>query len=207
MKILDIHTHHTPPQPYGIINMLPECSEMPTPADGQLYSVGIHPWSSDKPYDMTLLQTLARRAEVVAIGESGVDLSSDIPLFKQLNVMHEMIELSESAKKPLIIHDVKAHDIIIGLKRDLHPAMPWIIHVFRGKPQVAEMLLRAGMILSFGEHFNQETLKIVPDDRILAETDESSLSIENIIAAMTASSGKDMEKIVATNSSTIFNIK
>ena len=80
---------------------------------------------------------------------------------KQLEVFKGQIELSEREEKPLIIHCVKAIDGLLRLRRDLHPKMPWMFHGFRGKPQQLRSLLAAGFYVSFGFHYNEESLSII----------------------------------------------
>lgn len=209
MDILDIHTHHAVPQPQGVISMRvrKESRELglsPT----QRYSVGIHPWDTEsettrEEYD--LLDKLAEKPEVVAIGECGVDLNIGGPLFRQLQVFRHHVELSERLGKPLVIHDVKAHDIIVGARRDLKPRQAWAIHGFRQKPEAADMLHRAGCWLSFGPQFNVDTVREVPDDRILAETDESEMTIEEVIKLISEAKGRDMTETIAANSRRFLN--
>lgn len=206
IMILDIHTHHAAPQPEAIIN-LRVSSVKPELVENQLYSAGIHPWDlpeGDIDAMKAVLESIAGLRQVVAIGECGIDPAKGGLMFRQLQVMKLHIELSERLKKPLVVHDVKAHDIIVGLRRDLKPSMPWIIHGFRGKPQVAEMLLKSGCMLSFGEKFNAETLKMIPKDSLFAETDESQLSIEEIIGNLSAASGEDVRENVASNAERLF---
>ena len=198
-RCLDIHTHHPAPQPMAVVSAGPEDF---SPVAGQFYSIGIHPWLTVKdpsPESLRNFDELCALPEVVAIGECGIDKLKGGPLFRQLIVMKHQIEVSETLKKPLIIHDVKAHDVIVGLKRDLQPCQKWMVHGFRGKPSVAKMLTDAGIWLSFGEKFNSEDLKLVPESMILAETDESSLSIEEIIRHLSENLGKDMTEIIAGN--------
>jgi TatD DNase family protein len=59
--------------------------------------------------------------------------------------------------------------------------MPWIIHGFRGKPQLARQLINQGFYISLGELFNPQTATIIPTNRLLFETDESTLDIDTII--------------------------
>lgn len=161
----------------------------------QKYSVGIHPWSTIEAPSSELWSELERICAlpmVVAIGEAGIDAAKGGPMFRQLQVLKRVVELSESLGKPLVLHDVKAHDIIIGVRRDLNATQPWIIHGFRGKPTVAKMLLDAGLYLSFGEKFNPDSLAATPLDRLLAETDDSPLTIQEVIAALSASLGQDL---------------
>jgi TatD DNase family protein len=114
-------------------------------------------------------------------------------------VFRQAVEVSEELSKPLIIHCVKAHDIIAQLRREMKPRMDWIIHGFRGKPTVAQILLQSGCSLSYGEQFNPESLAVTPLDRLYAETDTSTLSIDAIVQALSASRGVDLTQTVIDN--------
>lgn len=220
--ILDIHTHNLRPNSEAIIDastliagqLMPLQQIIAGNADyaGQCWSVGVHPWDTINDIHDALweaVETSARSENVVAIGEAGIDTLKGGPMFRQLQVFSRLVALSEQTAKPLIIHDVKAHDIIIGLKRDLHPAMPWIIHGFRGKPTVAKMLLDAGCYLSFGEKFNPDTVRYTPAARLLTETDESPLPINKIIASLAAARGltpDSQEALIVANTSRLFTL-
>lgn len=200
MEILDIHSHRRPPYEVGVVSM--DDLGMPL-MDGQAYSAGIHPWNitEEIPSEQwQRLEMLAHDSRIAAIGECGVDISKGGPLFRQLQVFKRQIELSERVGKPLIIHCVKAADIILGLKRDLQPQQPWIIHGFRGKPQLARQLTDKGIFLSFGEKFNPDTVVAMPKGMLLAETDESVFSITEIISALSQAAKRDLmpEVISAT---------
>ena len=196
---LDIHTHHPAPQPKGVVSVSFHDFQ---PLEGQRYSLGIHPWLSDKTVSAEEWKEFERLAElpcVVAIGECGIDKLKGGPMFKQLLVMKRQIDISEKLAKPLIIHDVKAHDIIVGFKRDLNPTQKWLVHGLRGKPTVAKMLTDAGIYVSFGEKFNPETPRMVPENMLLAETDESSLPIEEIIASLSYNLKRDITSLIVEN--------
>ena len=178
---LDIHTHHPAPQPLGVISATMDNF---SPVEGQLYSVGIHPWDTNTMPGLAeweKFENIVSLPCVVAIGECGIDKTKGGLLFKQMLIFNRQIELSEKLGKPLIIHDVKAHDIIVGLRKDTEVKQNWVVHGFRGKPTVAKMLTDTGIYLSFGEKYNPAAFPMVPMDKILAETDESPLSIEEII--------------------------
>lgn len=171
------------------------------------FSVGIHPWltadnSGIPEAQFSRLEEAARLPQVRAIGECGIDLLKGGAMFRQLQLFKRQMELSETIGKPMIIHDVKADDILLGLHRDLKPRQNWAIHGFRGKPGAARMLLSAGCYLSFGEKFNAETLKMTPSDRILAETDESEKPIEEIIALLSEARGENLRPQIARNTLT-----
>ncbi len=202
---LDLHTHLPGPKPEAIISCSPP--ELPAPGEwpGQLYSTGIHPWDLTaeglSETDLAILRNAALREDVVAIGECGIDLAKPgaAPLFIQMLALKVHIALSEEIGKPLILHCVKGFDIIIGLRKEFRPAQRWIIHGFRGKPTVAEMLLRAGLDLSFGEKFNPQSVAITPADRLFSETDESALPISEIIQSLSLANPEINSGVIASN--------
>lgn len=199
MKVLDIHTHRCAPYPEGVISSSPGDF---IPQREQLYSVGIHPWETAgmlMPPSLAEFRQMASMPQVAAIGECGLDVSRGGPMWVQVKLFRAQAVLAEELGKPLIVHDVKAHGEIIEIRKDIGARMPWIVHGFRGKPTVAEMLLRAGMYLSFGERHNAETLRMVPGDAIFAETDESQLDIHAIIATLSESRGEDLLPVIAAN--------
>lgn len=208
--ILDIHTHHPVPQPEGVV-ALRFSPDMEKTFRLQPYSLGVHPWDTvidHDDIDWNKFERMARATEIMAIGEAGIDLGGKGgALFRQMNIFKRQIEISEILRKPLIIHDVKAHDIIIGLRRDLKPAQKWVIHGFRGKPELAMSLIKSGCYISFGEKFNPNALVAIPEDRILAETDESPLSIEEIIELISVAKDKDMKEVISANTKDFLNIR
>lgn len=93
-------------------------------------------------------------------------------LSAQTALLRYHYELSETLGKPLILHIVKSFPEIIALKKQWKPAQPWIIHGFRGKPQLASELLAHGFHLSYGKKYNPASLALTPASRLLRETDE-----------------------------------
>ena len=210
MEIIDIHTHHPVPQPRGVVDVSFISHPDITLLDGQLYSAGVHPWDTREEISeasWNTLEGLLCKPEFVAVGEAGVDLSGrGGMMFRQLQVFRRQIELSEELRKPLLVHCVKAEDVLCGLIRDLKPTQPWIIHGFRKKPQAARQLLNAGCYISLGQHFNPDTLHAIPQDRLLAETDESELSIQEIIEIQSNILGTDLEPVIAANSAKVLGL-
>lgn len=203
--IIDCHTHKQPPAANAIISTSPIVF---SPSDGQLWSVGLHPWHLDSYCSNAVsikdeiwadLDAAAASPFVVAIGECGIDIPNGGLLATQMLAFRKQALLAERLKKPLMIHAVKAHDIIVGIKKELAPSQPWIIHGFRNKPSIAEIYLNAGCMLSFGEKFNPEALDMTPTDRILAETDESALPIDDIIRRLEESVGKNLRDSIINN--------
>ncbi len=174
---LDIHTHRLPTVPgTAIVNAAPEGF---SPLPGMYYSVGLHPWHLDgnggNDEALDRLRRAASHLQVLAIGEAGLDRLATAPPDVQQRVFCQQALLAEELGMPLIIHLVKAADELLALHRRLRPQVPWIIHGFRGKPQQAGQLLRQGLYLSFGEHYHPEALRLVPEERLFLETDESTV--------------------------------
>ena len=168
---------------------------MPLPETG-IISVGIHPWHlTEKNADEQLrwLKKMVKQPGVVAIGECGMDKLRSISMDKQIKIFRECIMLSEETSLPVIIHAVKCTEELIRIKKDMKPQMPWIIHGFRGKASVAKSLLDQGFYLSFGEHYQEESLRHTPLDRLFLETDESLLPIEDIYQKAARDYGVTME--------------
>ncbi|MBD5366132.1 MAG: hydrolase TatD [Bacteroides sp.] len=182
--MIDFHTHRLDATD-AIISLQPtNAADIIASRPHGTYSVGIHPWDTTAPAD-TDFDTVARLAslpQVVAIGETGLDRLRGADIATQELLFEQHIQLSETLRKPLIIHCVKAWDILLELHRRHRPSMPWGVHGFRGNPALARQLLDKGLYLSLGQHFNPATAALIPDHRLLAETDESSLPITAIAA-------------------------
>ena len=61
------------------------------------------------------------------------------------------------------------------------------------------MLLRAGCYISFGSEFNPEALRAMPLDRILAETDNDDVTIEQVINRISGTLAEEMHDRIAEN--------
>lgn len=170
---VDVHTHL--PALNAIVNVTPFGSGNPFMAGCQYYSIGIHPWLADKADQTSLqrLRSLAADDRVVAIGEAGLDARRGPQLSLQNPIFRYQAELASELGKPLIIHAVATFPQIIALRRELRADVPWIVHGFRGKPQLAAELVRHGFYLSLGTNYNQSVPSAVPTDRLLHETDQT----------------------------------
>lgn len=163
-----------------------------------LFSVGVHPWYINEQYSNETLKKLNTRLsneQIIFVGECGLDNKIDTPLQIQAGIFEKQIQLSEEKQKPVIIHCVGHYNELLNLKKQWKPTQKWIIHGFRGKPQLAEQILKAGCDLSFGEHFNADSIKITPISNLYIETDESKLPVKEIycrIAAIKGCSVKDL---------------
>jgi TatD DNase family protein len=154
------------------------------------YAVGVHPCHVDlnnaEATDRLFANVckLSFHPAVVAIGETGLDkitakTTDDFRYQQELFISH--VRLSEKVKKPLIIHCVKAWNELIQLRQSFKPAIPWIIHGFRGNETLAKQLLNADFHLSFSLLYNREALQTTwKKRRLLLETDDKKIDIRMV---------------------------
>jgi TatD DNase family protein len=194
MKFVDIHTHNNnSDKSSSILNSNEYIAE-------RAISIGIHPWNIDTTWKklFATIKEQAHKENVRAIGECGIDkLKSpeNIELQKEILKAHAL--LAEETRKTLIIHCVKGFDEIIAIHKAITPQQAWIIHGFRGKPQQAEQLVKAGLYISFGEHFNTESIKVTPMERLFIESDDSNTDIEDIYRRAATAKGCTVAELVA----------
>lgn len=185
--IIDVHTHNRMRND-AIISLNPHEFR---PEQGKYYSVGIHPWITDSMKDineeMAFLERVCLHERVVAIGETGIDKLRGADLTLQRQIFERHIRLSEALNKPLIIHNVRATNETLELYKKYKPLQPWILHGFRGNAHIVHTVLKNSEIyVSFGEKYSVQSLCETPMDRILIETDESKLSINEIAKKIAA---------------------
>lgn len=206
--IIDIHTHGRPFKEFAINNIIPDEHD----ADCNcLFSVGIHPWKVKETNNasIALLKEKAAEDNVIAIGETGIDKLYPESMNQQEEIFELHAIIAEQVKKPLIIHNVKAMEQIIAQKKRLSPTVPWIIHGFRGKRQQTIQLLGQGFILSIGEYFNEEALKIIPTSALMVESDESNMPIETIYRRIAEARNvkiEELENAIKENIRKVFKI-
>ena len=153
--------------------------------DAEFVSLSLHPWYLSRE---NLTQQIAwiehhiAQPKVVALGEAGIDKRCKTDLELQTSTFELMVQLSEKYKLPLIIHAVKSANEIIGLKKELRPQQPWIIHGFRGKTELMNMFISHGIYLSFGTKYNETSFKLAPDNMIFIETDDKDAHINELYA-------------------------
>ena len=180
----DIHTHRASDGGgFRIVNASPVGF---VPQAGEWYSVGLHPWTlTDQEPAAAVwkeLDAAVRCPQVLAVGEAGLDKLTAAPMPVQEAVFVRQARLAEEVRKPLVVHLVKAMDKLLLWRKQLLPRVPWMIHGFRGKAQLAAELLRHGCYLSFGEKWQDEAMRTVPLSRLFLETDESAVPVAEIYA-------------------------
>lgn len=150
---------------------------------GAARCLGVHPWFiPPEPEGLeALLDDLANRADLDGIGEIGLDwyrARQEGPArAAQRAAFGLQLELAHERGLPVVVHLVRAHREGLGLlaARDV-PAAGGMIHAWSGPPELVGTALDLGLHLSFGASLErsatcQESLRLVPDDRLLLETD------------------------------------
>ena len=209
---VDIHTHI---DNQSIIKIVSENFE-----EKILKTWGVHPWDFrhfDRPQgtekshpiagDFSTSLRIARndvvssssRNDVFAIGEVGLDKVHKETFDKQIEVFEEMIKLSESLRKPVIVHCVKAYSEIIEMRKKTKATMPWVIHGFNSSVETMRQLLKYNIYISLGEimyrNENQavKILKDIPVERLFLETDVSGRDIKDVYAKAASLMGCDID--------------
>lgn len=155
-------------------------------------SVGLHPHDAEAVTDIDdaceSLRELAKDDKVVAIGEIGLDYFNleNVGLKKtQKELFRAQLELASELSLPVIIHTRDAEsDTLEILKRY---KLKGVVHCFTGTPDYARKLLDLGYCIGFTgfvtfeqDKFDgiREAVKIVPQEKILIETDAPFLAPE-----------------------------
>lgn len=143
-------------------------------------AAGVHPeCAKDAPDNWILqLEKLLTQPKVVAVGEIGLDyhFKENAPRDLQKEFFRQQILLANQHGFPVVVHDREAHGDTMDILRELKPAGE--VHCFSGSVEMAREVLRLGMYIGIGgavtfknARVPVEVVKIVPDNRLLLETD------------------------------------
>jgi TatD DNase family protein len=148
-------------------------------------TVGYHPTDANiiKDVDYVLLREQLKHEKVIGIGECGLDFYWDKEhTEKQIKEFKTHIELSLELDLPLIIHMRDASEATYKVLSE-YKNIKGIMHCYSGSPEMVPMFLNLGLHISLGGpvtfkngHKPKEVAKIVPEDRLLIETDSPYLT-------------------------------
>ncbi len=146
-------------------------------------SVGIHPHEAgaEPAVDAARLAELARHPKVVGIGETGLDFYYEhSPREAQERSFRAHIEAARMTGLPLIVHsrDADAETASILAEEHAKGAFSGLLHCFSSGKQLAEKSVDIGFYISIAGIVTfkkadalRETVRAVPLDRLLVETD------------------------------------
>ncbi len=151
-------------------------------------SLGIHPhqagtFAGNVPAAVQMVKAAAAARRAVAIGEIGLDYHYDFsPRDVQQEVFAAQGGLARELDLPVAIHTREAQDDTFRILRAT-PGIRGVFHCFTGDRAMAGAALDLGFSLSFAGIVTfpkaaelREVARMVPDDRILAETDSPYLA-------------------------------
>ena len=151
--------------------------------DNIFCTVGVHPHDSGKsePVSLEKLVELSRHPKVIGIGETGLDFHYDnSPRDIQEANFRTHIQAARETGLPIIIHTREADDKTIEILTQEHEKglFPGLIHCFSTGRAVADCAVSFGLSISLSGIITfknaediRQTVKTVPIERILVETD------------------------------------
>lgn len=143
-------------------------------------AIGVHPQNvGDLPNKyLDILEELAQKQKVVALGEIGLDYHYDTVDKKlQQRCFEEQLELANNLKLPIIVHSRDAAEDTLALLKNAKPQR-FVVHCFSYSLEIAKQLVAldcyfgfTGVITFKNAKKSVEVLKELPLNRILVETD------------------------------------
>lgn len=144
-------------------------------------TAGVHPHQAASVSSDWLiqLQDLSKQAEVIAIGECGLDFNRDFsPRDQQERVFAEQLQLAVQCGKPVYLHERDAFTTQLAMLHE-QQITHGVTHCFTGDVQQLKAYLDLGLYIGItgwvcderrGEAL-QQALRYIPSDRLLLETD------------------------------------
>lgn len=159
-------------------------AELAEASGGVLYSTaGVHPHHASDYTDASdaLIRDLVQKDVVVAVGECGLDYFRNFsPREAQLDAFQRQLNIAKETGLPVFLHQRDAHDDFVEV---LEPALPdvsrGVAHCFTGEGESLREYVAMDLYIGItgwicderrGKHLH-EIVNVIPDDRLLIETD------------------------------------
>ena len=150
-------------------------------------TLGVHPTSVNESYktEIQLFEKLLGQETIYGIGECGIDLYWDKTWLKeQLIAFEKQVQWALHYQLPIVIHCREAFDYIYKVLQPYkNSGLTGIFHSFTGTPGEAVRMMefpgfKIGIngVVTFKKSTLPETLKSVPLERIVLETDSPYLT-------------------------------
>jgi len=171
------------------VNSSREAVELAGRYPGVFAAVGVHPHEA-KIVDEAgwrELEELVASPGVVALGECGLDYHYEhSPKEVQREVFRRQLELAARMRLPVIVHQREAEDEALEILEEAALRQGGVVHCFSGTREYLEAVLGLGLYVSFGGPVTypraenlRELVRLVPDSRLLLETDAPYLAPQN----------------------------
>ncbi|MFA5411178.1 MAG: TatD family hydrolase [Candidatus Omnitrophota bacterium] len=148
--------------------------------DSVYASVGLHPHEADKFNQKTrdILEGLAKKDKVVAVGEIGLDYYRNYAQAEnQKTLFLSLAGLAKDLGLPLVIHNRQADEDTLRVLKEVMPVEA-VVHCFSGDEKFLKECLGLGFFISFTCNITykkaeslKNMVKLAPLERILLETD------------------------------------
>jgi TatD DNase family protein len=155
------------------------------------FAIGVHPHQAHQFADdparaaRVVREQLASTPAARAVGEIGLDYHYDFsPPAVQQEVFRGQLRLARELQRPVIVHTREAdHDTIAILRGEGGGEVRGVLHCFTGTDALADAGLELGLYVSLAGIITfpkaaglRETVRRLPLDRLLAETDSPFLA-------------------------------
>ncbi len=161
-----------------------KAAELAEAHPGFLYATaGVHPHHASDygPASEALIRELTARDAVVAVGECGLDYFRNFsPREAQLAAFRSQLQIATDTGLPVFLHQRDAHDDFVEVLEPMLPKVSRAVaHCFTGEHESLREYLAMGLWIGVtgwicderrGGHLH-DIVPIVPDDRLLIETD------------------------------------
>lgn len=127
-----------------------------------------------------------RNKKLVAIGETGLDLYMNTPLFaRQQQLLLAQFRLAKQFALPMILHSRRTHDLLASMLRKASLPATGVLHGFAGSLAQAQAFVRLGFAIGVGGTISyqraQKTRRIIaelPLCSLLLETDAPDMPLQ-----------------------------
>ncbi len=193
--------------------------------------VGMHPHDARDfiPEVFNQIKIWSAHMKVVAIGEIGLDYHYDYsPRDIQRSVFRQQLDFVKEIGLPVVIHTREAKEDTLGILKD-SGVQQGVMHCFSGDRDTAERALAMGFHISFAGPLTfknasglREIAKIIPDERLLIETDAPYLApvplrgkrnepsfvvhTARFLAELRGVSFEDIDRITTINAKRLFHV-
>ena len=195
---------------------------------------GIHPHeaNTDLVTKEEIIKNVSSNKKIIAIGESGLDFYyNHSSKEKQISSFKSHIEAAINLNVPIIVHSRNAEKETFDILNEYKKSKPKILmHCFTGSTEFANKLLTLGSYFSASGIITfkkssvlLETFRLIPDDKLLIETDSPYLApepmrgkknepsyIKHTLEKLAVIKNSDVDKIdrvTSQNFNILFNLK
>ena len=197
------------------------------------FTSGLHPTSvrSDWRAQIDILGAQLRDdgKEIVAIGEMGLDFYHSTEFANdQVDALHAQFALARDHRKPVILHNRSSEAAMLEHLREFGGS--GVMHCFSQDADYCRRCLDLGMHVSFGGNVTyrksqeiRDAARLVPDERLLVETDAPFLSPQAVrgksnhsgflrytiefLADLRGTSPQELARVTGRNARSLFGLR